>query len=780
MNGNNKKFSSYYLIALALLAVILVAVHGDDTPAVPLDAEPSYQAIADRLQRLYEGIGPHPIGHAENTRLRTRLLAELEAMGAHAEVQTQYVCTDRPICGEVNNVIAWWKAPENGNGVLLSAHYDSANVSRGVSDNGVNVAISLEVLAAYKDREIRNPLVVLFSDAEEVGSLGAQAFAEYHRFSGDIGAVVNIEARGTSGPSLMFETNAGNNELARLYASKVSLPKSNSMLPQIYEFMNNSTDFNVFKKHDVPGYNIAFIGGEEHYHTLEDSLDNIREASLRHQSVTTMQLVDALSNHPELKTLRAEHNRVYTDVAGSFVVGISAPVAEMLAFALLAVLVTYIIVQRRTIAPVRTLGMPIVLLVAIAIGATVVYGLMLLVASLQTSAPPWPNRPVTGHMLIWFSGILAPAALTDLLTRRTNVSTLTVGILLYFIALSVLTTLFAPGFAFLFLFPCIPAVAVLLYPSAWKSEPPQHLFVVALLILLVGYGWSALENAMRIESALGIGYAGYLLPVFFTPVAALLVFLSRVSRLERRVHILGYAATAFTSAVLVIYAVLPIVDPVKAHANVVKLDYTPEAQTFWLLTQPSHRVHPALGQTSEFDTAELPSILDRFDASALLEKTPNEGAPTGFTVERQHDDNVIHFKLTVEPDQSHRWLRIHVPALKSGESISVSRDGELLFERQTDDGLDSSRRIIVFPDKDTADTYSIVINGTADGDILVEDVRLGVTNTDQRKWWPGYVENYREQHRGARSIAVYRIAFDASVLTSITDNASIKLSGVEQ
>lgn len=782
MNPSNIRFNGCYLAAVVLLTAILFAVHDSGTPAVPEDATPSQRVVTDRLQRLYSDMGPHPIGDSENARLRSRILEQLEALGAHAEVQARYVCTAPPICGEVHNIIAYWQAPQDGNGVLLDAHYDSANVSPGVSDDGVNVAIAIEILASYKGRTVPNPPVVLFSDAEEVGSLGAQAFAEYHRFAGDIGAVVNIEARGTRGPSLMFETSTGNNEIVALYAGHASRPKSNSMFPQIYEFMNNGTDFSVFKKRGIPGYNMAFIGGEENYHTLNDSLDNVSAASLRHQAVTTQQLMDALTGYPDLGALRAEYNRVYTDIAGLVVVGVAVPLAKLLAIVLLAALLIYVFVQRKAIAPIRTLSVPILLMAAIALGAAAVYGLMLLIAKLQTSAPPWSNRPIAGHALVWIAGLLVPAVIADLLTRRISVPALTVGALIYFAALAVITVTLAPGFAFLFLFPLIPAAVLLFYPPVWRGTAlPQTAFILSLLVLLTGYGWLALENAVLIEFALGLGHAGYLLPILFAPIALSMTGLSRVSRNERRVHLFGYSVATLAMAVVGVYAIQPVLSPVKEPANVVRLDYTPLSQTFWLLTQPKNRVHPALGQTGEFHIGDLPSILGRFDGDALLETAAFENERAGLTVEKRKNNGVVWIDFKVEPGRSHRWLRIHMPVIRSGNSIALYLGKEKLFETQPGkNNADKPTPVTVFPDRHSPQMYSIAVDGAAAGDIFIEDVSLGVPEARQRRWWRGYADHYIEKHRGSRAITVYRIGIMDSANAGLSTSKSIAAIGAEQ
>ena len=56
---------------------------------------------------------------------------------------------------------------------------------------------------------LRNDVVVVLTDAEEACLCGAEAFAASHPLAADGGVVLNFEARGTSGPPIMFETSRG-------------------------------------------------------------------------------------------------------------------------------------------------------------------------------------------------------------------------------------------------------------------------------------------------------------------------------------------------------------------------------------------------------------------------------------------------------------------------------------------------------------------------------------------------------------------------------------------
>ena len=60
---------------------------------------------------------------------------------------------------------------------LPSGHYDSVPTSFGASHDGLGISVMLETLRTLKARvELRNDVVLLFSDGEEIGLLGAKAF----------------------------------------------------------------------------------------------------------------------------------------------------------------------------------------------------------------------------------------------------------------------------------------------------------------------------------------------------------------------------------------------------------------------------------------------------------------------------------------------------------------------------------------------------------------------------------------------------------------------------
>src|SRR5690606_24910060 len=101
--------------------------------------------------------------------------------------------------------------------LLLLAHYDSnPHSSLGASDDGSGVATILEGVRAFlsQGKVPKNDIIILFSDAEELGLNGADLFVNKHPWAKDVGLALNFEARGSGGPSYMLiETNGGNANL---------------------------------------------------------------------------------------------------------------------------------------------------------------------------------------------------------------------------------------------------------------------------------------------------------------------------------------------------------------------------------------------------------------------------------------------------------------------------------------------------------------------------------------------------------------------------------------
>jgi Zn-dependent M28 family amino/carboxypeptidase len=132
-------------------------------------------------------------------------------------------------------VVARLAGTGSGKALLLMAHYDSRGTAPGASDDGYGVASLLETARALTTSPpLTSDIIFLFTDGEEDGLLGAQAFVSSHRWAAHVGVVLNFEARGNAGPVLMFQTSDDNGALVRQLARAAPHPVASSLSQAVY------------------------------------------------------------------------------------------------------------------------------------------------------------------------------------------------------------------------------------------------------------------------------------------------------------------------------------------------------------------------------------------------------------------------------------------------------------------------------------------------------------------------------------------------------------------
>lgn len=291
---------SLFLLVLAALAVWSVL------PPSPRSADAAADEFsAERAFATVEAVGGevHPHGTSAAADVRDTIVADLQELGLDPEVTDGVGMSgrlgDQSRVAATKNVVATIPGTDSTGPVFLVAHYDSAEVSHGANDDGAGVATLLETARALGEGEpLRNDLVLVFTDAEEACLCGAEAFAHADPRAADGGVVVNVEARGSSGPAIMFETSDGNAALVDAY-SHVPYPVGSSMAVEVYRILPNDTDFSPFL--DDPqgrftGLNSAYIDGSATYHAPQDTPERMSTASLQHHGANMLALARELGN----------------------------------------------------------------------------------------------------------------------------------------------------------------------------------------------------------------------------------------------------------------------------------------------------------------------------------------------------------------------------------------------------------------------------------------------------------------------------------------------------
>ncbi|HSG09086.1 MAG TPA: M20/M25/M40 family metallo-hydrolase [Longimicrobiales bacterium] len=268
---------------------------------VPANAPDTSFASARAMANLVEiARRPHPPGSPAHAQVRGYLMERLAALGLEPQVQTATSIVGeggRLRAATVRNIVARIPGRSSTGTLLLTAHYDGAEIARGAGDDGSGVVAILETLRAIgAGTPLRNDLIVLITDAEELGLLGARAFVDEHPWMADVDVVISLEMRGGGGPSIMFETGADNGWIVRSLASSTARPFANSFGHEVYKRLPNDTDFTPFKEAGKQGLNFAAIGRASVYHQTYDSPENFSEATLQQHGGNALAATRVLGN----------------------------------------------------------------------------------------------------------------------------------------------------------------------------------------------------------------------------------------------------------------------------------------------------------------------------------------------------------------------------------------------------------------------------------------------------------------------------------------------------
>jgi hypothetical protein len=268
---------------------------------------------------------PHYVGSPHHEVVVQYLIKELKALGLKPEIQEGFTLSDGGTLVKSKNVFARIKGSSNSKALLLLSHYDSAPHSKslGASDDASGVAAILESIRAYQanKEQPKNDIIILFTDAEELGLNGAALFVTEHQWAKEVGLVINFEARGSAGPGYMLmETNQGNAKMIDAFqqgSSKYTV--SNSLMYSIYKMLPNDTDLTVFREQGkVQGFNFAFIDNHFNYHTAQDTYENLNHNSLMHQGANLMSLLHYFAD-ADLSDLNSAEDKVYFNIPYAFV-----------------------------------------------------------------------------------------------------------------------------------------------------------------------------------------------------------------------------------------------------------------------------------------------------------------------------------------------------------------------------------------------------------------------------------------------------------------------------
>ena len=413
---------------------------------------------------------PDPVSSDNNAAVRARIRHEFADLGVKTSTYKAFTCNawrgfSFIACATVTDIIAE-VVPGEGKAIVMLAHYDSVPAGPGASDDKSGVVTILESVRALKARggQSKHPVIAVITDGEEAGLLGANSFLQNPALKARVGVVVNVEARGTRGQSLLFQTSPGDGKLIDLYAKSVPVMATSSLYAEIYKFLPNDTDLTLFIKQGFPSFNFAFADNVRYYHTPMDTRSNLSHATLQMHGDNMLGMVTALEQ-TDYASLKGG-NDVYISILGAMLPRL--PESLALPFAILVFLGIALAVWLARREPMTWSGtawaalMPLALIVGCVLAGFITAE----IAKLISGQPdPTYAYPINMRIALGF-GVFAAALLAS---RMTTLRGAVSAGWLWMAGFGVITAALLPGISPYFTFPSFIAAILLLATSRTKS-----------------------------------------------------------------------------------------------------------------------------------------------------------------------------------------------------------------------------------------------------------------------------------------------------------------------
>jgi hypothetical protein len=480
------------LLALALIAIAFWSLgkYATGLPDAKDSSAPAIEFSAARadatLARLLGPELPHPLSSAENANVRARIQEEFAKLGVKTSVYTGLGCNGREqygyfVCGTAKDVIAEVR-PGAGKAIVMLAHYDSVPAGPGASDDESGVATILESVRALNAQRIKSkhPILAVLTDGEEAGLLGASSFAHNPALRARVGVVVNVEARGNQGPSLLFQTSPGDSKLIDLYEKSVPALETSSLFAVIYKLLPNDTDLTVFLRNGFTGFNFAFSGNVAHYHTSLDRRENLSLSTLQQHGDNLLGVTRSLMQ-TDFASLKGGDD-VYLSIFGKWLPRIASGWALPLALLSFVSLLLAAWLSRTQLNSLGQWAAALAMPPAVIIGSAAMGWLLFALASL-ISGQPDPSYAYPQFLRAALGlGVLSVVVLCSWMARPRLAA---LSVWLWIGALSIVTAALVPGLSPYFLFPGLVASILLPLQSRLRGGWTGSMGEIALLLAAI-------------------------------------------------------------------------------------------------------------------------------------------------------------------------------------------------------------------------------------------------------------------------------------------------------
>lgn len=513
---------------LAVLAIVPPAPKGLDAP---LDQFSSARAMKDVHIIAAK---PHPTGSTENAKVRAYLTDRLTVLGMEVSTTTSLL-PERALkrlngwSGETKteqsivNVIGVLHGKDRTKpALLLMAHHDTVWGSPGAADDTVGIASILEIVRALKTGDnSKRDLIVLFTDAEEVGLSGASHFFKKNALRNKIGTVINFEARGGGRTANMFQTSDNNGDAIRLFARSVKEPSVSSLSTFVYEILPNDTDLTPALEKNYTAYNIANIGRAEYYHSPKIDAEALSERTLQHMGSQGLDLTRALLSAEAFPA--KTDNATFFDVFGFFTL-IYAPFWGWIFLAVTAL--CFGLSVKGDLRPKDIMNGALKMLVFLGLGGGLLFALNAL--SGNNNASDYYDRLAAIPKLELTALFLCIAVFFIIFGQKTLSKNARLGAALPILALGIAGQALAPTATYFITVPLMLCGTTCLLIEQWPDKKISTALIVFLTALVFGY-------MLYLNHLLMVGVGPNLLAIAILPTAiAVLAIIPLYQGLSKR------------------------------------------------------------------------------------------------------------------------------------------------------------------------------------------------------------------------------------------------------
>lgn len=449
---------------------------------------------------------PHSIfDYEEHENVKNYLIEELKNLGVDSSIYSyDDVYVERSKTKEdLENIYAEIKGKSDSY-IMLVTHYDTSRAKRyaerdgstGAADAGYGLSTILETIKTIKENniELNNGIKILITDGEEYGLLGAKEAVKEKEIFENVNYLINLEARGTKGPAVMFETSTNNSKVIDLYDSSYK-PFSYSITPEIYRLLPNGTDFTEFLAKDITGINISVLDGMENYHTPNDSVNSVNKSSLQHYGDQVYPIVkEFVSNekYADPVALEGSEDSIFFILGNIFI-----KYSKIINYMLLGVIVVSMIFLNKKLknkSKVKTLKFTFINLLYIVSIMAISYGVSKVSAYLNGRDFSLTYLPLIKYEkgIFIMCLILATIGYVYMIKKITNnfkeKNEYIVGSILLLFILGIVFTIVLPGGSYLFVFPALlMSMSMVISKLLERYNTSAYIMLIPISLILILY-----------------------------------------------------------------------------------------------------------------------------------------------------------------------------------------------------------------------------------------------------------------------------------------------------